>query len=148
LSLLQENSVGCVLAHPHTDLPKDKDSVRANAHPVNFDSDAFVEALDHYLKGDYDQAHRILGELIARNDRDADARLMLATLLRHVGRIDEALEELDRLTKLEDAVKWEWEIREERRRITELQTRNGRAREVVSATSDLGKTQIPVGRAA
>jgi hypothetical protein len=76
--------------------------------------DAFAEALDYYLKGDYYQAEHLLEGLLQRNLRDLDARLMLATLLRHTGRIDEARQQLDTLAKFEGAGKWEWEIQRER----------------------------------
>ena len=58
---------------------------------------------DHYLKGDYYQAERVLEGLLRRNLRDVDARLMLATLLRHAGRLDEAAGQLDTLARLEGA---------------------------------------------
>jgi len=39
---------------------------------------------------------------------------MLATLLRHTGRLDDACGQLDRLERLENASKWELEIGRER----------------------------------
>ena len=78
------------------------------------DEDAFGEALDHYLKGDYYQAEQMLEGLLRRNVRDLDARLMLATLLRHTGRLDEATRQLDTLARFEGAGKWELEIEQER----------------------------------
>ena len=87
-------------------------------------ADAFVEALDHYLKGDYYQAEQILEGLLRRNLRDVDARLMLATLLRHTGRLDEAARQLDTLARFEDAGKWELEIRQERELLAEARTQD------------------------
>jgi len=81
--------------------------------------DAFAEAVEHYLKGDYFQAERILTGLLRRNTRDLDARLMLATLMRHTGRNVEAAEQLDLLERCEGAGKWEMEIRRERELSTE-----------------------------
>ena len=81
--------------------------------------DAFAEAVEHYLKGDYFQAERILTGLLRRNNRDLDARLMLATLMRHTGRNVEAAEQLDLLERCEGAGKWELEIRRERELSTE-----------------------------
>lgn len=72
--------------------------------------DQFAAALDHYLQGDWFEAQRILTALIRRNARDVDARLMLATLLRHTRRFDEAAQHLAFLQRLEDAGKWELEI--------------------------------------
>jgi hypothetical protein len=77
-------------------------------------TDIFAEALDYYLKGDYYQAESLLEGLLRKNLRDLDARLMLATLLRHTGRHDEATRQLDTLTRFEGAGKWQWEIQRER----------------------------------
>jgi hypothetical protein len=75
--------------------------------------DIFGEALDHYLRGNWFEAERALSRLLRRNRRDVEARLMLATLLRHTRRWDEAARQLDVLVRLEDAGKWELEIRRE-----------------------------------
>ena len=87
---------------------------RAAAGNPNTCEDAFTEALDHYLKGDYYQAEHVLEGLLRRNLRDVDARLMLATLLRHTGRLYEATQQLDTLARFEGAGKWELEMRRER----------------------------------
>jgi len=76
--------------------------------------DAFSEAMDYYLKGNWFQTERVLNHLLRQDPRDMEARLMLATLLRHTGRADEAAEHLNRLTKLEGAEKWQLEILRER----------------------------------
>jgi hypothetical protein len=81
--------------------------------------DAFPEALDCYLKGDYYQAEHVLRGLLQRNARDLDAHLMLATLLRRVGRCEEAARQLDVLTRFEGAGKWELEMQRERKLIAE-----------------------------
>ncbi len=78
------------------------------------EEDLFATAVDCYLKGDYYQTEQILRSLLRRDPRDVDARLMLATLLRHAGRYDEAGEQLSVLTRYEAASKWELEIDEER----------------------------------
>jgi hypothetical protein len=95
---------------------------RAAAGNPDPQADAFAEALDHYLKGDYYQAERVLAGLLRRNLRDLDARLMMATLLRHTGRIDEAAGELDTLAHFEGAGKWELEMRRERELLAEAKT--------------------------
>jgi hypothetical protein len=86
------------------------------------EEDSYGRAVDRYLKGDSYQAEQILGELLRRNTRDVDARLMLATLLRRAKRFDEAAEHLNLLAKFEDAVKWELEIEEERDLLAEART--------------------------
>jgi len=84
--------------------------------------DAFLDALEQYLKGDYYQAEQLLGGLLDKNARDLEARLMLATLLRHAGRAAEAAGQLDALGRLEGAEKWRVEIEEERQLLTEAGT--------------------------
>ena len=84
--------------------------------------DPFTEALDYYLKGDYYQAERMLELLLRRNLRDLDARLMLATLMRHTGRFEEAVRQLDTLARFEGAGKWDLEMRQERERLANAKT--------------------------
>jgi len=81
----------------------------------------FHRAMEQYLKGDWFETEKTLRKLLRYDPRDVDARLMLATLLRHVGRLDEALAELEGLSRLEPAQKWELEIRRERELIAEAQ---------------------------
>jgi hypothetical protein len=90
-------------------------------------ADPFAKAVDHYLKGDSYQAEQILEGLLRRNVRDADARLMLATLLRHAGRLDEAARELDTLSHFEGADKWAVEIQQERGLLAEANQKKASA---------------------
>ena len=87
---------------------------RCAAERVDSNQDQFAEAMDCYLRGDYYQAEHLLENLLRRNQRDLDARLMLATLLRHTGRYDAATQHLDALERFEGAQKWQWEIEQER----------------------------------
>ena len=89
--------------------------------------DGFTEALDHYLKGDYYQAEHVLEGLLRDNVRDLDARLMLATLLRHTGQLDDAARQLDTLARFEGVEKWELEIRQERKLLEEVKTKRATA---------------------
>jgi hypothetical protein len=86
--------------------------------------DGFREAQEHYLRGNWFQAERLLGELLCRRGDDPDARLMLAALLRHTGRLDEASAQLDLLARSEGAGKWEWEVRRERELLSQVRERN------------------------
>ncbi len=79
----------------------------------------FRTALSEYLKGNWFEAERTLGRLLEVRPRDVEARLLLATLLRHNGRLNEALEQLARLELLEDARRWAREIAVERQAIAE-----------------------------
>jgi tetratricopeptide repeat protein len=74
----------------------------------------FREALSEYLQGSWFEAETVLGRLLQRHPRDVEARLLLATLLRHARRFPEALDQLDRLERLRDATKWTHEIAGER----------------------------------
>jgi hypothetical protein len=77
----------------------------------------FRDAQVAYLAGDWVSAEQTLVELLRLDARDAEARLMLATLWRHEGRFDAASAELDRLERLETAAPWQDEITRERERI-------------------------------
>ncbi|TWT31737.1 hypothetical protein Enr8_36610 [Blastopirellula retiformator] len=82
--------------------------------------DESVEALFHtaqseYLQGNWHQAEATLLRLLSRDPRDAEARLMLATLYRHTQRYDLALDSIAKLTKLDAAGRWWAEIQRERR---------------------------------
>ncbi len=89
---------------------RDREAARSQG---NEKSDNFREALDHYLQGRWVEAERSLGRLLRNDRRDIEARLMLATLLRHTRRWSEAGRQLDALARLEEAQKWEQEIRRE-----------------------------------
>lgn len=77
----------------------------------------FREAQGAYLAGDWVSAEQTLLKLLKQDPRDAEARLMLATLWRHEGRPHAAAEELDRLDRLETSAAWKNEIGWERERI-------------------------------
>jgi len=90
-----------------------------------FDPDdrRFQAALDHYLKANWFEAETALKQLLEDEPRDLDARLMLATLYRHTGRLDEAAEELEALRLFEGTHKWELEIRQEWELVSEARAR-------------------------
>jgi tetratricopeptide (TPR) repeat protein len=77
----------------------------------------FRDAQRAYLAGDWVLAEKTLLKLLKQEPRDAEARLLLATLWRHEGRTEAAGRELDRLERLETAAPWEYEIACERERI-------------------------------
>lgn len=80
----------------------------------------FRKAQGEYLQGDYFQAEATLNETLALNERDAEARLLLATLLRHTKRYDEAESQIRQLSRLETAARWHIEITSERARLKRL----------------------------
>jgi len=81
--------------------------------------DNFGEAMDHYLQGNWFEAERILYRILRKNPRDVEAALMLATLLRHAGRLEESARRLDRVERLEDSRAWQLEICRERKLLEE-----------------------------
>jgi tetratricopeptide (TPR) repeat protein len=94
------------------------DSEDSALDPAEQSDRLFCEAQAAYLTGDWVSAEQTLLKLLKHDPRDAEARLMLATLWRHEGRRDDALEQLDRLALLETAAPWQHEIAQERERIT------------------------------
>jgi tetratricopeptide (TPR) repeat protein len=82
----------------------------------------FPAALSEYLQGSWFEAETILGRLLHLDPRDVEARLLLATLLRHTGRYQEALDQLNRLERLRDADLWAREIASEKQWVSEGQS--------------------------
>jgi hypothetical protein len=80
--------------------------------PAEGAADLFSAVCREYLKGQWDSAERTARQLV-RSRHDAEARLLLATLLRRTGRVREARRQLRRLERLEVAERWKWEIRRE-----------------------------------
>lgn len=87
----------------------------------------FRAALGEYLQENWFEAERILTQLLSSQPRDVEARLMLATLLRHTGRYGEAIEQLNRVALLADARSWMREIETERQAIAEAVEASGQA---------------------
>ncbi|MGD9648919.1 MAG: hypothetical protein AB7U73_24620 [Pirellulales bacterium] len=73
-----------------------------------------------YLQGHWIEAEAGLLDLLADRPRDAEARLLLATLYRHTSRVEEAASQLGHLERLDTALQWQWEIARERDRLREL----------------------------
>ena len=81
--------------------------------PDREDDELFRQARDDYLRGNWYEAEEMLVRLLHRSPNDVDARLMLATLMRHTERYDDARGQLKQLQRLEAAGKWQLEIRRE-----------------------------------
>jgi tetratricopeptide (TPR) repeat protein len=106
----------------------------------------FRRAQAEYLQGDYFQAEATLAELLETNPRDAEGRLLLATLLRHSKRFDEADNQLKQLLRFETAARWQIEINSERARLKRLRkaARNQPSERHPTNTDDLTTTiQLP-----
>ena len=87
---------------------------RLHAAGPDGQDDEFATAIEHYLKGNWFETECVLAGLLRRNPRDAEAGLMLATLYRHAGRIEEAATQLERLERMDESGKWGLEISRER----------------------------------
>ncbi len=87
------------------------------AVPAELADRLFRRSQAYYLAGDWVAAEQSLLKLLKHEPRDAEARLMLATLWRHEGRQEAAAAELDQLERLESSAAWKNEIAWERERI-------------------------------
>ena len=85
--------------------------------PPPSNKDTLPDAQQHYLQGNWFEAECCLNMLLQKNPRDIEAMLMLATLYRHKERFDEANTLIRELERLEDAVRWKYEIRSEKRKL-------------------------------
>jgi len=72
--------------------------------------DLFRQAQAQYLQGNWFEAESLLLELIERNRADVEGRLLLTTLFRHTGRSSEAMEQIERLSRMEAAESWSEEL--------------------------------------
>jgi hypothetical protein len=89
----------------------------ARTIPAN---DLFPQAQREYLIGNWVDAEMLLAKLLRTNPLDVESRLLLATLFRRTNRPTDAAAQLDKLEKLEGAIRWKAEIAAERNHINEL----------------------------
>lgn len=88
------------------------------------EGDLFQQAQNEYLKGNWFEAERTLRGLLHRNDRDLEARLMMASLMRHTKRFDEATRQLNLLVRIDGAHRWAMEIHREGELLAEARQHN------------------------
>ena len=77
----------------------------------------FIQAQHEYLGGDWKAAESLLLQRLNRFPSDVESRLLLATLLRHDRRLEQASDQLDTIQKFDESHSWDFEIRRERRLI-------------------------------
>ena len=82
--------------------------------------DLFPRTLGEYLRGNWLEAEILCRRLVERNAGDAEALLLLATVLRHTSRTDEARSTLAQLRRLDAAAAWKQEIDDELARLAEI----------------------------
>lgn len=95
-------------------------SMQADAGPVAGDS-RFTHAQNEYLKGNWFEAESLLHAILADAPRDAEAHLLLVSVLRHSRRWAAALRRLEQLEMLDTSARWRFEIRRERHLILQRQ---------------------------
>ena len=96
----------------------------------------YHEAQTEYLKGNWYQAEALLQRVLREDVGDVDARLMLASLYRHVRRTGEAREQLRQLERFKLARKWQLEIRQEFELLDRLEAERDNGDHQVHTTSD------------
>jgi len=75
----------------------------------------FRVAQTEYLRGNWFQAESLLTQLLDVYTDDVDARLLLATLLRRIGRFEASAKQLDYVEQAPGGHRWRLEIEGERR---------------------------------
>lgn len=70
----------------------------------------FIQAQREYLGGHWEEAEALLNRRIGNVPRDIESRLMLATLLRHTRRLDEARDQISAIQRYDEAAEWDFEI--------------------------------------
>lgn len=108
------------LAFAAPDLAQSADFRKLSVETVDREH-LFQSAQSEYLKGNWFQAETLLGRLIQIDSEDVEARLYLATMNRHIDRLEAALDGLDQLEDVTAARRWQWEVKQERRVIARRQ---------------------------
>ena len=108
--------------------------------------DLFLAARGEYLKGNWSVAEHTLGQILKADPRDVEARLMLATLLRHQGRLEPAKEQLRKLQCLRRAAHWNMEIKTEWQKLNLIEASDQHATE--STAESIQDKNVTLPRAA
>ncbi len=95
-------------------------SYAERCRPVAGD-DRFSRAQAEYLKGNWFEAESLLHAILADTPRDAEAQLLLVSVLRHSRRWAAALRRLEQLELLDTSARWRFEIHRERQLILKRQ---------------------------
>lgn len=87
--------------------------------------DLFTRAQAEYLKGHWYEAETLCRELLKHSETDVETRLMLATLCRRAGRIEDARKELTKLERMDGSEEWALEAARERQLLERAETPKG-----------------------
>ncbi|MEC9091766.1 MAG: tetratricopeptide repeat protein [Planctomycetota bacterium] len=90
-------------------------------HSAELDA-LFNLAQSEYLQGHFEEAENLLERLIRLDPRDLEARIYLATIFRHQGRLHQATKQLEAVETCENAAQWRFQIEEERKLISTLES--------------------------
>jgi hypothetical protein len=107
----------------------------------------FHDAQQQYLAGDWARCEQLLRHLLKLDNRDVEARLLLATLWRHLGRTEEAVRQLHRLERLEAAAPWNYEIAcelDEIARQSDLSSEEGTSYKISTLTNSEATTSVTI----
>lgn len=95
-------------------------SMHAQKERAATQDDKYRDALRSYLQGEWIAAENQLRELLKRQPQDAEAMLLLVSLLRRSRREPEAVELLERLKRLDGAGKWKHEMATEEKHLAAI----------------------------
>lgn len=97
--------------------------LRAKRRTTGCPTDLLAEAQGMYLKASYFEAEQAISRYCAGRDLDVEACLLLAAIFRRTERYTQAIELLERLSRLERAGFWTEEIEREKKRSLQLKIR-------------------------
>jgi len=106
-----------------------------------------VAAQEEYLRGNWFEAEATLVALLQASPEDAEARLLLATLLRRTHKLAAARAELEELCRLDAAAKWQMEIDRELTAIAELEEEEAAPGEGEAAAVPMPSPEEPTSSA-
>ncbi|MGE0756131.1 MAG: tetratricopeptide repeat protein [Pirellulaceae bacterium] len=89
------------------------------------DRGLFIQAQGEYLRGNWFEAESLLKQALRHSYHDVDSHFLLATLYRRTRRYAEAAAQLRELAQQDRADKWRWELRAERRALSQLAVAEG-----------------------
>lgn len=99
-----------------------KEYARKNAQTDSSELDELFQlGQSEYLQGRLSEAETLFERILCIDPRDADARLYLATINRHQGKLNQASKHLDVLED-SDCEKWHYQITDERAMVGELES--------------------------
>lgn len=82
----------------------------------------FIQAQREYLGGHWEESESLLNRRLDQVPRDIESRLLLATLLRHTRRLNEAREEILAIERFDESSEWNFEIDREKQLIVLIES--------------------------